>query len=493
MKNLLQHLGELDLIVLQALAQMHGLEALSGDQATAASELVAAMQKPEHVAAIWEGLDVYSQAAMRSLLAADNRMPVPAFERRYGQIRRFGPGRLSQERPWANPANVAERLWYQGLIARSFLDTKDGLVECVHVPRDLVDLLPIGASDPLILRPRPCPEPALARSAGQAVLDDLVTLLIHVHGHRVWLSDHGNWRAQDFSQLAAQWLVPPDDLEQPLAPGSRLALVFRCAHELDFFEINGRRLRLKGAQAWSWLQRRRAEQMRDIVQAWRNCVDWDDLCLTPGLQCEAGNWRHDNLQVREAALALLGHAQAGEWYDWQVFIELVHANHPDFLRSDGNYHTWYIRNNDGDYLKGFEHWHAVEARFLHYLWSGPLHWLGVIDWDENGECWRLSQPGASVLGRAADDDVGDPVRLIVTDDFRVLIPTGARPSDRFQAARFSEWEASWPGYRYRISQRMLRKAGRAGISPAQVLDFLDRASGGRIPANVSKALAAFKP
>lgn len=491
MKTLHQHLAELDKTTLQAVAQMQGLDMPAGAPPLGSDDLAAAMLEIEQAREVWADLSNEARAALRALITADNRLPVPAFERNYGQIRRFGPGRLQQERPWASPANIAEQLWYRGLIARSFVDTADGLVEYVHIPTDLLFLLPLGVIRLPALAPAPCLAPDHVRTHGQQFLDDLVTVLIHVHNQRVWLTDRGHWRMQDLQPLAAQWLQPPADSERPLAPGRRPALLLHCAHQLGLLHRRGRRLSLHAATAWPWLQHDRNQQMRALVQAWRDSADWDDLCLTPGLVCDEGNWRHDNRQIRQAALAFLGHIQAGEWYDWSDFIALVHARQPDFLRLDGNYHTWYIRNEQGEYLKGFTHWHDIEARVLHYLWSGPLHWLGMIDWAEDEARWSLTHAGAASLGLAEIGLPAPPPELVVSDDFRVLIPTGARVGDRFQVARFSDWEASWPGYRYRISQRALRRAACAGITPAQVLDFLDRAAAGKIPANVRKALAAF--
>ena len=60
----------------------------------------------------------------------------------------------------------------------------------------------------------------------------------------------------------------------------------------------------------------------------------------------------------------------------------VKAADPDFQRPDGDYGSWYIRDAAGDaYLSGFESWDRVEGVLIADLLAGPLHWLGVVDWD----------------------------------------------------------------------------------------------------------------
>ena len=74
-----------------------------------------------------------------------------------------------------------------------------------------------------------------------------------------------------------------------------------------------------------------------------------------------------------------------------------------------------------------------------------------------------------------------------------MLPIGHRIYDRFRVARFCAWEASTPAYRYRITQRGLRRAAAAGINSEQILEFLTAASDGQVPAKVSGALVQFTP
>lgn len=505
MKTLAQHLAELPPVVLEAIARNHGLTLPSGLHPGAPDRLAAALLEPEQAQATWRDLRPEEQVALKSLAADGNLTPAASFQRRWGEIRRLGGGSLQRLRPWQQPANVSESLWYQGLIGRGFAETPAGLVECFAIPSDLLPQLSLSApAGNLPLLPYPDLH-ARAYTGGDAFLDDLATLLIHLHHQPVWTNEAGQWRGKDLTAVIPQWRTPPGRPDQPLAPGSRGALLFHCLARSGFIQAQGRRQRLNQKTVRTWLERDRSTQRRSLFNAWRASSDWNDLCLTPGLTCIEGNWRNDPIRTRSVLFEHLRRVSTDVWYGLDDFITALHDHAPDFQRPDGNYDAWYLRDDAGIHLRGFDHWQDVEGRLLRYLWRGPLFWLGVAALDAEpsaealagGDHWWLTASGAAWLAEdeeSAGPPEPPPPALIVSDDFRVHLPSGARLGDRFRVARFGEWEATWlGGYRYRISQRGLRRAAAAGISPAQAAAFLDRASQGTLPANVRNALMEFQP
>ncbi len=493
MNTLEQHLGELPFALLRGIAQNQGLILAEGTRKGAVLALVVHMSDGAHAREVWQSLSTEARVALQALAAADNRIPAPTFQRRFGELRRFGPGSLERERPWAAPVNVAEFLWYRGLITRGFDETADGLVECISIPTDLLPLLPIPAATNASFPPLPVSPPPHVESAGETFLEDLGTLLIYVQNEPVWLNQRRQWRDKDLRLLARQWQRPPADDEPLLAAGGRAALLFHCAQRLGFLSSEGRRQRLRGKQVRSWLQLDRFEQSHALYLAWRDTPAWNDLCLTPGLTCVEGNWRNDPVQTRVQLVHLLGQVESLSWYALSEFIAAVHEHAPDFQRPDGNFDMWYIKDPEGVYLKGFEHWHDVEGRLLRYVCTGPLFWLGAIALDEARGRWCLTPLGVAHLGLGTPPVTEALPVLVIGEDFRVVAPTGAGLYDRFRVARFCEWEAGWPGYRYRITQRGLRRAAAAGITLVQIIDFLARASGDRLPVKVREALTAFRP
>lgn len=490
MHPLRTHLHDFPLIALRGIAQNQGLLIEAEGHAELAAALVTHMQEPAHLHEVVTALPAAAQTALRQLLAAGNRLPVAIFQRRFGGIRRFGGGRLQQERPWAAPASVTEILWYHALILRGFDETPAGLVEFFAIPSDLLPHLPQLPPLPATLSLTPAPDPVSVQDQDERFLEDLCTLLIYVQGRNVWLDSRGRWRPRDLAALGPQWLVPPADAANPLHPGDRLALLFHCAQALGLLTSDGRRARLHTASVRDWLEAPRPRQAQMLFSAWRQSASWNDLCRTPGLRCQEGAWRNDPLATRQALLDLLASLPAGHWFDLAELVQAVQAQHPDFQRPDGDYDTWYISDENGAFLRGFAHWPQVEGRLLRHLLAGPLHWLGAVALDASLSCWRLTAAGQAWLPGETAAPSPRP-QLVVTADFRVLAPTGAALSDRMRVARFCEWEASWPGYRYRITRRGLRRLAADGVPIARAITFLEEASDHALPGNVRRALAAF--
>jgi hypothetical protein len=190
--------------------------------------------------------------------------------------------------------------------------------------------------------------------------------------------------------------------------------------------------------------------------------------------------------------------QPGVWYSRHDLIQAIKTTEPDFQRPTGDYETWYIRSTSTqEYLKGFEHWDAVEGAMLRFLTSGPLHWLAGLDLAEPSAgddlLISLSAWGARWLGH----DVPAPHEqlrhtLKVGDDFLLTLAPGVSLADRFRVERFAQWQASYPNYVYQINQRSLKRASETGITPSQIIDFLKRHSA-QIPERVGAALTRYSP
>jgi hypothetical protein len=162
---------------------------------------------------------------------------------------------------------------------------------------------------------------------------------------------------------------------------------------------------------------------------------------------------------------------------------------PDYLRPDGDFESWYIRDaRTGEYLTGFEHWDRVEGVLLRYLIAGPLHWLGLVSlgyqegW-EKPSAFRLAAWGASFLGTSgAEPEALADLPARVSPEATVTMARGAPLSERFQLARIAEWRASGSEYIYAITARSMGKALSEGIEVEQIERFLRRVSTDNVPA-----------
>ena len=80
--------------------------------------------------------------------------------------------------------------------------------------------------------------------------------------------------------------------------------------------------------------------------------------------------------------------------------------------------------------------------------------------------------------------------LTVGEDFTIRLPPGSPLVDRFRIERFAQWQASYPDYVYQINQRSLKRAIDEGITPQQLLTFL-QSHAPVVPEKVKAALLRF--
>lgn len=489
MPDLRQHLTQRDIIELRIIAQNQGLLIEAPTALAFVTDLVAQMLTPEQVAQVWEDLDDAAREAMTTLAAKPQGLPTPTFQRLFGELRPIGPGRLQAEAPWKTPTGPGERLWYLGWLARGFTQTPRGMIEFISIPQDLTPLLPLdhsvlNAEMPL---PTPVSPPETSRETAEMLLDDLGVLLAYVQNNKVWLRKENRWQMKDLRRLLPR-LKLTSIRQQPLESGGPLHLLFFTAKRLQLLTAVKYQQRF-GKALRPWLEQSRARQALSLFRAWRQAEDWNDLCLTPDLHCQAGAWRNDPVLAREALLEQAVRFSSDAWYELDAWIQTIYDHLPDFQRPDGHYDTWYIQNDAGDFLRGFEHWHEVEGRVIRYLWQGPLFWLGAVALDEAGALWRLTPRGEAFLqGNAPQATPSDAPILSVSEDYEIKLASHIGLWDHLRVALFASWEATIPAYRYRLTRRGVRRAAKHGVLPQRILAFLDKSSRNTIPEKVRRAL-----
>jgi hypothetical protein len=485
MKTLYECLLDYDATLLRAIAERRGVELTTSDPDERLQEMVAALLAPDSVAEALAWLSVEESRALDVLLAHDGRMRAHRFLRRFGEIRRFGPGSMAREAPWRAPANAAEGLWYRGLIARAFADQEGTVIEFVFIPSDLVPLLPPPAADRASFGIPSAQVPHSVRLGDPALIDDLCTLLA--------LAQRGDLR------LRRERLYP--DGEQIPAAIDRFQerflirdeactlLLYHLAQSAGLVRVEGRTLHLNREAARRWLKESRPQQLWALQDAWLEDATWNDLWHVPGIRCEETGWRNDPLLARKAVLDLLSLCEADTWLSIPGFVGAVRDQFPDYARPDGDFESWYIRDvRTGEYLTGFEHWDQVEGALLAYLISGPLHWLGIVSlgykegW-KKPSAFRITPWGAAFLHlpHASPQDLPLQPALIAPDD-TVTLPREAPLSDRFQLERIADWRASGPEYMYAITPVSLGRALSAGIKVEQIERYLQRISEDSVPA-----------
>jgi hypothetical protein len=469
MPGLAQSLEGQDLSHLQMVAELWNLEIRPRNASEAiqqASELIIERAaQPELVAA----LPAAAQDALRALVAAGGRLPWAQFTRQYGELRQMGPARRDKEQPQRNPQSVTEMLWYRALVARAFFDAEDGPLEFAYLPDELLAVLPIESKreeKPFGRAARPS-EREIVSAASDAILDEACTLLA---GRRLGMSEAEMATAED-------WRMPP----------ATLTALLQAARILD---KQGKPI---PEATRLFLAAERGEALGLLVKAWLASAEFNELRQMPGLQSEGG-WQNDALAARQKVLDYAHSAPAGEWWFLPSVVADIKARQPDFQRPAGDYDSWYLRDANGNYLRGFAHWDAVDGALVAYLIRGPMHWLGLVDLAAAAEgqpaiAFRWTRRSAQLLRGETVELPKESEKITIDSQGKIQVPRLAGRTLRYQIARFGDWLPRKRGaYYYQVSARSLNRAQKQGLEVRQLLAVLKTHSSAALPPNLLQAL-----
>jgi hypothetical protein len=479
MQDLARTLADYDLEFLKVIANRWDIDLNVRDPKQAAEQLAARMLNAEKAADAWDRLTDEQRGALQAVLGAGGKMPTAIFSRMYGEIRPMGPGKMEREKPYLNPASLAEALYYRGLIAMSFGEGVKGSTAFTYVPTDLVPLLPAHKTGydvtPLPESVESVSQPNFIRLADTTLVDDLTTLLAY---------------CQLYDVALVNGALEPEHQKgiKPHLLGSnstaRLALMVAVASGMGIAAESQKLFKPVSVAARKWLDAPRTVQVRTMAEAWRDSIMYNELWYTPGLKPERTGWQNDPLLARQTVLTFMELVPVDAWWPVDTFINAVKEEEPDFQRPGGDYDSWYIRDvQSGQYLRGFEQsWDKVDGAMLRFILTGPMHGLGLVDTAENGAVCRLTAYGRAFTGVAEW-----PLTSAETETFTVAadglceVPRSVSRYDRFQLARFTEWVKAADPYQYRISAAGLSQVSRQNIQASHILTFLKRGTGDQVP------------
>ncbi len=463
--------------------------------------LLDAMTQPENAARIWEKLTDEQRGAMQTVLSsANSTMAAPMFKRMFGEFRKMGAGRIEREQPHKKPQSAAEALYYYGLIAEEFVMSHGVPQPVIYVPSDLIPALPSHKTaydhledvaeihDDEHLRLEPVEPTENVAAADTSLVDDMVTLLAYLRIHRPPLrkaAEEGALHMGDehVATLLQHFLVPDE---------GRLEFMIHLGLQGELIEVVDRRLMPLRNGVRRWLSLTRSQQVQALANAWRESDSYRDLWYVPGLYPENG-WPYDPVLARTAVLEFMQDVVPLEhWWSLDDFIITLKEENPDFQRPGGDYNSWYIRNDEDEYLSGFESWDAVEGALVEFYLMGPMHWLGLTDTSDDAV--RLTAYGRALVARGAWPNPPEQDESIrVLPDGMMTASRKTSRLDRFQLARFTTWQqpATLDGdpYIYRLDAESLKRADEQGITPAHIGAFVQRLPGGNpLPASIARLL-----
>jgi len=507
MKNLHQSLIDYNIVHLEAIAACRGISLTTTSHTEAVNQLTETLLAPAAVAIVLADLADPEKEALQSLLAHGGQIEALRFIRDNGPVRPMGPARLAREKPWQNPVNPTEGLWYRGLIFKAFQMTEQGGLEIIYIPTDLLTLLQTALDSPAAEVSPPvstfevvlAPEPVRVVSGKNRLRENIFGLLVYLQTTPVRLHQKTDLAAKDRATLTGCLLPPllPPSRER-LTPEAELDFWLHLAQRAGLLVISHGRLRPAPDQTRTWLQAHPAEQEQTLQNIWRTDPTWNDLWHVPGLAPQPTGWENSPLLARSRILDYLSQLAPSpeNWYSLDDFVASIKQLDPDFQRPTGDYHSWYILDEQGRSLMGFENWDRVEGALIRYLVSQILLVLGVVDLglpDETSAptAFRITGSGAAFLAGRPASALADqkPRFLQASQNFTVLVPAQASLYDRFQLARFAELDSRHhERVSYQITQASVGRAMRNGVTADQIVAFLGRATNNRTPLKVVETL-----
>ncbi len=485
MRSLRQCLLDTDAVVLRIIAERWSLDPIGLKPRDLVDRLAETISTPARATVILDDLPNAEREALRALLTAGGTLPVANFSQRFGSIRSVGPARLEREQLWRTPISPAENLWYLGLLYRGFEQLPNGAMrEVFFAPAELTPLLPLLKAPDRSVEPLEiAAAPTDIRSSGEALADDLCTLLSHLHNNFVRSSDP---RLRSTIEPLRSALA----VQLRNTQSARLEFLLHHAERARLIKIVGQRLRPDPQRSTDWLRAPALDQLRVLFEAWRTNAAWNDLLRATALHIEkAVSLRGDAVAVRAAILDSLQAAVPGAWHTFAALLARLKAQSPDFLRTD--FDTDYVRDAaTGEYLRGFAAWERVEGALFQHVLLGPLFWLGMIDVDADGLSFCVTSRGAQLLGithEAAEAAEAD--RLFTVRSDATIHVSPARRYDRFQVARVADLIAIVNDeYRYRITPSSLTRANSQKITTEKVLAYVEQTADQGLPPTLAKAI-----
>jgi len=484
MQDLLQSLQDQDMGFLRALAELWGLDPPPGPPKEAAQWVASALLQDE---ILEEGIDALPEplvGILEELVDSDGRLPWADLERRYGEVRTLGPGRRDREKPWRQPVSPLESLWYRGLVGRAFADTPVGFEEFGFIPNEILTHLQTAFEPAASPYGRPADTPAAVQLSSSRMVDDAVTLMSAFRR-----------RPADGAELPVERRRRLTDFL--LQPGS-LDLVVQLLIDLGVFSY--RPLQPEPEAARQFLDQGRSQALSALGRAWAASSTWNDLAHVPGLLHATLPWPNEPAGARRVVLQMLRELPKRTWWNLSAFQADVKAHKPGFQRPAGDFDAWYVQDaRSGRFLRGFDHWDAVDGRLLAYLLSGPLHWLGAVDLGgahpaEAPTAIRIT-PWFEVLTDQEAHPSVEPVEghVSISMDGKLKIHRSVDVSLRYQIARICTWIGlEGDVYTYQLTAQSLESARRQGLKISHIRALLQRLADEDLPPRLDQALGRFE-
>ena len=268
---------------------------------------------------------------------------------------------------------------------------------------------------------------------------------------------------------------------------------------LKKFLINLKLISEKGTidpdQVRIFLEISRQKSLLMLVKHWIENKQLNEMDLMPDFIIE-GVLDRNHQKVRQFLLDQISLIPTGQWWNLESFVSYVYQINPDFQRPAGNYDTWYIKKaKTGEYLRGFEHWDAVDGAFIRFMLTGPFFWLGLVDLassdsDNEIQAFKCSNWCADLLSNHPPEGIKpEEVKLMIDSYGKIIIPLRFSRTIRYQISRFCDWNGKTKdGYAFQISPVSLQRAKNQGLKISHFLKIVQSVLPHPFPPKLKSAL-----
>lgn len=223
-----------------------------------------------------------------------------------------------------------------------------------------------------------------------------------------------------------------------------------------------------------WLQLPAPLRQQELTRAWLQAA-WSEW--------ELGVKRRppplDVRLVRRTMLqAVLPHLP-DEWCAVDAIIAQLRMSWPDVMRPMTADERWKLP-------AGWPtNWHDEDGQLIRYMLSGPLAWLGLVEWAGEGQYLRRTPFGAWHAGLAGIPASIVPRAAVLEPDFCVVVADMTNIYARFQLHRIADWQDAVTA---QISPVRVKRALAFGMTLAEYSDVLTTITAQALPTEVQATL-----
>jgi len=477
---------------------------------------------PEHVSQTLRNIGHLERAVLHRALLHGDELDTDQFRAQLHEESIVAPGtpspwaRVHEGNPYDPTANAFEdviaRLTLHGLLLSSGIPASWGQRKMLGLTPGTVLIVPQQVRyclrEPIRVETEwgPGSLPAPIQSADVAASQrDLFIYWSAALTHPLPLTQAGLVRKRTLREVNQQLLSPDPALEgaQRETEAPRLHFLRLMLQEVGLLCERNEHLEAShtAGQIPAFWHEPPLQRAARAVKAWREIECWNELS---GLGL--GSLDLDLFRARKTLLEQLCSLPVGTWISAERFSNGLLISLPNLLVEPHNSSIWaaVLQGDDQHAARHKDRLADIQAAFIGRAFSGPLHWLGVLDVSLDEDrllAFRVGQLGQQILSDVtgtqsaecaapqADARSSDEGRVVVQPSFRILALGPVPESSLAQLELFADRaKADRSAFEYVLSRETVYRGQQWGLSVEGILGALRDMSNVPIPQNVERSL-----